>query len=183
MVDIYNFIDIFNTENFVAFAGRLFGAVNYLRQFFGKNIVDQGTFTAAGNSGNADKFAKWNLDIDVLQIVLPRAFNHQRCTIAFASFRGHWNLFRAAQVLPGERLFAVHDILHRTGGNHPAAVLAGTRPHVDNIIGGAHHALVMFDHQYSVADVPKPFQRLDQPVAVGQMQTHGRFIADIENTH
>ena len=43
-----------------------------------KDFVDQGGFAGAGNAGHAGENAERNLDIDVLEIVLARAFDLER---------------------------------------------------------------------------------------------------------
>jgi hypothetical protein len=55
-----------------------------------------------------------------------------------------------------------HDLTEVPLGNHLAAVLAGPRPQIDDIVGGAHRRLVVLDHQHGVAQVAQALQRLDQ---------------------
>ena len=51
-----------------------------------------------------------------------------------------------------------------------AAVLAGAGPQVDDVVGGAHHGVVMFDHDHGVAHVAQSGQGPDETVIVVGMQ-------------
>ena len=43
-----------------------------------------------------------------------------------------------------------------------AAVRAGAGPHVDEVVGGAHHRLVVLDDEHRVAEVAQARQGADQ---------------------
>jgi len=62
-------------------------------------------------------------------------------------------------------------------------MLAGARSHVDDMVGGAHHRLIVLDHEHGVTEIPEPFQCLDQAAAVGRMQADGRLITDVQHAH
>ena len=62
-----------------------------------------------------------------------------------------------------------------------AAVLAGARSHVDQMVGGAHRALVVLDHEHGVAEVAKPLERLDQLLVVALMQADRRLVQDVQH--
>ncbi len=102
------------------------------------------------------------MDIYVLQVVLARALDDNLLARSGTSLRRHRYLFRAAQVLSGERGRAGHYLINRSLGDDVAAVLARPRPHVYDVVRGAHHGLVMLDDDERVAEVPQPPQRLDE---------------------
>jgi hypothetical protein len=56
---------------------------------------------------------------------------------------------------------------------------AGTRPHVDDVVGGADHVLVVLDHQHAVANVAQMLERADQPVVVALVQADAGRRAQI----
>ena len=62
-----------------------------------------------------------------------------------------------------------------------AAVLAGAGAHVDQVVGRAHRALVVLDHQHRVAEVAQPLQRRDQPLVVALVQADRRLVEDVEH--
>ena len=66
-------------------------------------------------------------------------------------------------------------------GDDVAAVLAGARPHVDQPVGGAHHLLVVLDHEHGVAEVAQPLERPDQLVVVALVQADRRLVEDVEH--
>jgi hypothetical protein len=67
--------------------------------------------------------------------------------------------------------------------HHPAAVLAGSGPDVDDVVGHLDGVLVVLDHQHGVAQVPEPNQGLDQPVVVPLVEPDRRFVEDVEHAH
>ena len=54
------------------------------------------------------------------------------------------------------------DLLRRSLGDDPPAVLAGARPEVDDVVGRAHRPLVVLDDDHGVAEVAQPRQRVEQ---------------------
>ncbi len=66
-------------------------------------------------------------------------------------------------------------------GDHVAAVLAGARAHVDQVVGGPHRALVVLDHQHRVAEVAQPLERRDQLLVVALVQADRRLVEDVEH--
>ncbi len=62
------------------------------------------------------------------------------------------------------------DLLRRALGDDLAAVNAGARPHVDDVIGRKNGVLVVLDDDHRVADVAEMFQRGEQPPVVALMQ-------------
>jgi len=46
------------------------------------------------------------------------------------------------------------------------AVLAGTRPHVDDVIGSEDRFLVVLDHDHAIAEVAQMLERSEQPPVI-----------------
>src|SRR5437773_146234 len=78
----------------------------------------------------------------------------------------HPDLATAAQVLAGDRPLARDDVVKRALDHDLAAVLAGPRADVDDVVSGADRLLIMLHHQQRVAQVAQPGQRLQQPAVV-----------------
>ena len=66
-------------------------------------------------------------------------------------------------------------------GDDVAAVLAGARPHVDQVVGRAHRALVVLDDEHGVAEVAQALQRRDQALVVALVQADRRLVEDVEH--
>ena len=60
---------------------------------------------------------------------------------------------------------------------------AGAGAHVDEVVGGAHHRLVVLDDEHRVAEVAQAHQGADQAVVVGGVQADRRLVADVEHAH
>ncbi len=60
-----------------------------------------------------------------------------------------------------------------------AAVRAGSRPHVDDIVRRADRLLVVLDNEHAVAHVGQAPQRADEFLVVSRMQSDRRFVKNI----
>ena len=60
-------------------------------------------------------------------------------------------------------------------------MLAGTRAHVDDPVGDAHHLLVVLDDEHRVAERLQPLQRRDQAVVVALVEPDRRLVEDVED--
>ena len=63
-----------------------------------------------------------------------------------------------------------------------AAIGAGARAHIDQIIRLADRILVMLHHQHGVAQTFQPLQRSQQPFIIPLMQANGGLIQHIQHT-
>jgi len=61
-------------------------------------------------------------------------------------------------------------------------VLAGARAHVDQVIGGAHHLLVVLDHDHGVVEIAEPLERRDQLPVVALVEPDRRLVEDVQDT-
>ena len=68
-------------------------------------------------------------------------------------------------------------------GDDRAAVLAGARADVDDVVGRAHRVLVVLDDDHGVAEVAQPLQRRDQALVVALVQADRRLVEDVEHAH
>ena len=117
------------------------------------------------------------------QVVLRRAHDLQELSAALTAHRGNRDFFLAGEILAGQAVGIGHDLLRRTGGDHLAAVDAGTGTDVDEVIGGAHGVLVVLHHQQCVAQVPEIPERREQLVVVPLVEADGGLVQDIEDPH
>ena len=123
-----------------------------------------------------------NVDVDVLQVVLAGAPDRPARRSACAALAGTGIACSPAQVLAGER----RGIGARSRPASPRAttspaVLAGARPEVDDVVGGADRALVVLDHDHGVAEVAQALERVDQLLVVALVQPDRRLVEDVEH--
>ena len=60
---------------------------------------------------------------------------------------------------------------------------ARARPHVDDVVGGAHHVGVVFHNHDGVAEVAQLFQDADQPAGVARVQSDGGLVQNVAGAH
>ena len=86
----------------------------------------------------------------------------------------------APHVAGGQRVGAGEEVPARPGELHLAAVLAGPRPDVDDVLGGPDDLRVVLHDQDGVADVLERVQDLDEAAVVARVQPDGRLVQDEE---
>ena len=91
----------------------------------------------------------------------------------------HLDLQLTAEVHSGDTARILHDLLRRTGRDDLTALRTGARSDVDDVIGGTHGILIMFDDDHGIPEVTKVLQRRNQTIVIPLMQADTRLIEDI----
>ena len=68
---------MFESVDAIVFAGRVERVEEMARQRFVQDVVDERRFARAAHAGDGDENAERNGDVEILQIVLPRAADDQ----------------------------------------------------------------------------------------------------------
>ena len=97
------------------------------------------------------------------------------------ALRRHRDLHLAAQILARDRRGIAHDLVDRAVGDHLAAVLAGARAEIDDVIGRAHRLLVVLDDDDGVAEIAQLLERGEQARVVALVQSDRRLVEDVEH--
>ena len=114
--------------------------------------------------------------MDVFQVVLARAFEHQaRRGVGDQALEAQAHLLATAQIGTGHGV----GLLQRgrwAVKHHLATALAGTRAHVQNAISGQHHRRVVFDHHQGVARVAQALHGFGDATHVARVQANAGLI-------
>ncbi|MNS71702.1 hypothetical protein D3C72_1050800 [compost metagenome] len=94
---------------------------------------------------------------------------------------GHLDLLHAREVLAGERLGVGRHLGVGALRHHAPAVHAGAGAHVDHVVGGVDHVLVVLDHDHAVADVAQVFERADEAVVVALVQADAGLVEHVHH--
>ncbi len=73
------------------------------------------------------------------------------------------------------------DLGRRALGDHVAAVLTGAGAEVEQVVRGAHRALVVLDHDHRVAEIAKALQGADQLLVVALVQPDRGLVEDVHD--
>ncbi len=65
--------------------------------------------------------------------------------------------------------------------HHLAAMYAGPRPQIDDVVGLPDRVLIMLDHDDRIAEIAQIHQRVEQPLVVALVQADRGFIEDIHD--
>ena len=118
--------------------GTVAGTVELASEDAVEDVVDQRRLAGAGHPGDRDEAAERERHRHVAQVVLAGAAHHQLAAGgARAPDVGQLDAPLAGEVGAGERVTAGQQVLDRAGHDDLAAVLARTRPDVDDPVGRA----------------------------------------------
>jgi hypothetical protein len=67
--------------------------------------------------------------------------------------------------------------------DHLAAEAAGHRAHVDDVVRGAHHFLIMLHHDHGIAQVAQLLQHVDQALGIAGVQADAGLVQDVHAAH
>src|ERR1700712_3473619 len=97
-----------------------------------------------------------------------------------SAIRGVWFFRSRAQAGTGSGVAAsqLRDAAFEGNG---AAVAAGARPHVDDMVGDRDHVWVVLDNEHCVPFVAQLSQQLRETLDVGGVQPDGRFVEDVKH--
>ena len=147
-----------------------------------EDVVHQGRLAGPADPGDGGQHAQRDRGVDVLQVVGPRAADHDRPVARGTAGRRDRNRALALQVQPGQRFSAVRRQRRRGPlEDHPPPVLPRSRPEVDHVVRRADGLLVVLDHHHRVAEVAQPLQRGQQQPVVALVQPDGRFVEHVEH--
>ena len=92
------------------------------------------------------------------------------------------NALQPGEVLPGQRLaWRRQQLLRPPLEHHVAAVFAGARPEVDQVVGRANRLFVVLDDEHGVAEIAQLAERAEQPPVVALMQANRRLVEHVEH--
>jgi hypothetical protein len=154
--------------------------VQPVRERLVDDLVHERRLAGARDAGHADELADREVDVDVLQVVHRGAADREGPEVFGAPFRNR-DLALAREELARDRLRVPLDLLRGPFCHHVAAVHAGAGAHVDQVVGRAHHLLVVLDHEHRVAEVAQPFERGDQLPVVALVEADRRLVEDVEH--
>src|SRR5262249_9196084 len=86
----------------------------------------------------------------------------------------------AAQILSGERLSLLDQLLRCALKNYVTAQLARARTDVDELIGRHHHFGFVLDHQHRVPDIAQVFQNANQVGLIPRVQPDRRLVQHVQ---
>ncbi len=88
---------------------------------------------------------------------------------------------RAAEIVGGEAACGGEDVVERALRDDLAAMDAGARAHVDDMVGAADRVLVMLDDDDGVAEIAQALEGDEQHVVVALVEADAGLVEDIEH--
>ena len=130
----------------------------------------------------ANQLAQRELHIHILQIITLGATQPQ--TVSIASRRLAGTSMARSPFKYWEVSVCVRSISRGVPGkNNIPSQPTSFRPHINDIIGGEHHILVMLHHNDGVANVTQFLQRVYQALVVALVQADTRLVQNISHSH
>ena len=142
--------------------------------------MDQRGLARAADPGHAGEHAQGDGHVDVFQVVGAGPRDADALAGAPAPLDGHGNGQVAPEVLGRQRARVAREPVERALVDHPAAVLAGAEPHVDDVVGDGDHVGVVLDDQHGVALVAQLPQDGDEPQVVARVQADRGLVEHVQ---
>ena len=184
MADVDHSIDLFKPKNLFVRQGVTVALVQFISDSLIQGVIHQRRFAGAGHARHAGHQADGNRCFDIFQVVPCRADNPDLPRpVGCSAFVGYRNRTLPREVLPGQGLRIVFDVLRRAARNYSTAVNTGARSQVDDMIGGKYCLFIVFDDDHCVADIAQVRQRAEQSLVVSLMQADRWFVEDVHHTN
>ena len=182
LVDDDDLVDLLQPLDVIVIARRIAGAVQVTGEGLVQRFQRQGRFAGARDPRHTGHDPHREVDRHVVEVVGAGALNADGLAgLAGAALGGHFDLALAGEVLAGDGGFGLLHLRWRAFGHHGAAVDAGARAHVDQIVGRADGIFVVFDHQHGITQIAQPRQGFKQAVVVALVQPDRRLIQHVEH--
>src|SRR6476660_2317107 len=150
----------------VAFAavGELFfaGVVLFCGERAEKNVVHEGGFSGAADSGDDGGRVQRNHQVDVFQIVSGGAEDAEKFSAGLVADFGNGNAKFAAEIFSGERFLVAEHVGVGAGEKKFAAEFARAGAEIDDVTGGLNRVGVVFDDEDGVTEVTQGFEDVDE---------------------
>ncbi len=183
LVDGDHLIHVRQAVDLVARPHRLARVVQVVGEAAPQAVVHQRRLAGAGDTGDTDEAAEGKAGVDALEVVLARAAHGNRRAAPGAPASGDGDGAPAGEEGAGERPLGGEDRGQVARRHHLAAVDPGTRPHVDDEIGGADRLLVVLHHHHRVAEVAQAAEGCQEPVVVALVEADGGLVEDVHHPH
>jgi hypothetical protein len=134
----------------------LAGVVEFARDRLVERVDQERRLAAAGNAGDAGEQAQRNFRRDAFQIVATGVDHLDGAAMVRRPALGNLHRQFAGEIFSGQRFRIVHDVGRRALRDDVAAMDAGARADIDDMIGEANGVLVVLDHDHGVAEVAQP---------------------------
>ena len=126
---------------------------------FHEDVVDERALARAADAGDADEQAERDLDVDVLEVVVPGADDREPpCRSAAGARRGRRSPCGPERYWPVRLSGLATTSASVAGGDDLAAADAGAGAEVDEVVGRPHRVLVVLDDEDGVAHVAQPLE-------------------------
>src|SRR5437868_10143553 len=105
-----------------------------LEETFHENVIDERALARAAHTGDADEQAQGDVDVDVLEVIVPCALNQKALLRRGPPPGWDGDLFRPRQILTGKTIRIGKHLSEGTGRDHLAAAHTGPRTEIDEMI-------------------------------------------------
>ena len=181
LVDLDDFVELVDADDFAVLAGLFAGAVEFFGEGAVEDVVDEGGFSAAADASNDGHDAEGEVGGDVLEVVGVGVFDSDPVAGEGARVCASYDFDFSGEVLAGDGRGVVHDLLWGAVGDEVAAVFAGAGAEVEDVVGLADGVFVMLDDEDGIAKVAEVFEGVDEALVVALMQADAGLVEDVED--
>src|SRR5260370_13473136 len=123
-----------------------------------EDIGDQCTFARARDACHNHEFSQGDINGDVFEIVFTRSSDCQGMTIPFSTLLGQLNAAAPGGIISGKKFRISRNFIEGALCNDLAAMFSCTRANINDVIGGTHSVLIMFNYQQRITQLAQACQ-------------------------
>ena len=146
-----------------------------------QQLVHQGALAATAHAGDAHQPAQGDLHIEAREVVALAVHQADPAAAAGAALGRGGNGATTAEVGAGEGVFGRQQVGQAALSHDVAAMHAGPRTDVHQVVCGANGVFVVLHHDQGVAQIPQLQQGVEQAVVVALVQADARLIQHVEH--
>ena len=146
-----------------------------------ERVDGEARLARSGDAGDAGERPQRDAGGDALEVVGAGVVDGDLLAIALAAAGRHVDHAAAREIVAGQAGLVGEDVVERAHRDDLAAMDAGARPHVDDIVGGADRILVMLDDDHGVAEIAQAAQRDEQALIVLLVEADRGLVEDVED--
>src|ERR1041385_2275133 len=181
LIDTDDAVEKLASRKLIVGPGLKFRSVQRAREGAIDRIDHEAALARARDAGHAGERSEGNFDIDVFQIMRPRAFDREPPAVATSPPLGNRYLQVPGEIPSRERRGVGGDLLRRSLRHDLAAVDPGARAHVDHVVGRDDRLAVVLDDDDRVAALPQFAEQREQPLVVARMQADARLVQHVKH--
>ena len=148
-----------------------------------KGIGNQRRLTRARNTCDYCQCAQLDSGGNVLKVVSASSCNLDFSATRLTTSLWQPNLLLSREIRACDGIRVFNNLFWSASSNNVTTKLTGAGAHVNNVVSCTNGIFIVLDNKYGITAISELLEGLNEAVIISLMQTNGRFVQNIENSH